>query len=53
MTRKGPRSRPFEGRYDVTLTNAIVALVPFIVVSTAYLLFNRQVQADLRRADRR
>lgn len=47
MARKGVRPRPFEGRYDVTLTTAIVALVPFIVVSTAYVMFSRQVQTDL------
>lgn len=41
----GPR--PFEARYDVTLAGAIVALAPFIVVSTAYGMFSRQVQADL------
>lgn len=39
--------RPFEGRYDVTLTSAVVALVPFIVVSTADVMFSRQVQGDL------
>lgn len=39
--------RPFEGRYAVNLAVAIVALVPFIVVSTAYVMFSRQVQADL------
>lgn len=47
MARKGACPRPFEGRYDVTLATAIVALVPFIVVSTAYVMFSRQVQADL------
>ncbi len=39
--------RPFEERYDVSLAVAIVALVPFIVVSTAYAMFSRQIQADL------
>ncbi|HJS85406.1 MAG TPA: MFS transporter [Acetobacteraceae bacterium] len=39
--------RPFEGTYPVTLANAIVSLVPFIVVTTAYTLFSRQVEGDL------
>jgi hypothetical protein len=32
-------SRPFEGDYGVSLAVAILALVPFITVSTAILLF--------------
>jgi MFS family permease len=39
--------RPLEGSYPVSLAVAIVALVPFIVVSTAYLMFSRQVQGEL------
>lgn len=37
----------FEGRYDLTLGVALVALAPFIIVSTASLMFERQVQAEL------
>lgn len=44
---KGTFPRPFEGHYGVSLIVAIVALSPFIVVSTAYVMFARQVQADL------
>jgi MFS family permease len=40
--------RPFEGSYPPTLVSAIIALVPFIVVTTAYTFFNRQVQGDLQ-----
>ncbi len=39
--------RPLEGRYDATLAVAIISLVPFIVVTTAYALFSRQVEGDL------
>ena len=39
--------RPFEGHYGASLAVAIVALSPFIVVSTAYVLFAKQVQAEL------
>lgn len=39
--------RPLEGSYPVSLAVAIVSLVPFIVVSTAYVMFSRQVQAEL------
>ena len=39
--------RPFEGRYDMSVAVAIIALAPFIVVSTAYAIFSRAVQADL------
>lgn len=39
--------RPFEGHYGPSLAVAIVALSPFIVVSTAYVMFARQVQAEL------
>jgi MFS family permease len=40
-------SRPFEGRYGISLAVAIVALSPFIVVSTAYPMFAKEVQAEL------
>lgn len=39
--------RPLEGRYGITVAVAIVALAPFIVVSTADVMFVRQVQAAL------
>jgi predicted MFS family arabinose efflux permease len=39
--------RPFEGRYGISLAVAIVALSPFIVVSTAYPMFAKEVQAEL------
>jgi exo-1,4-beta-D-glucosaminidase len=39
--------RPFEGSYGVSLTLAVPALCPFIVVSTAYALFLRQAAANL------
>ncbi len=44
-----PRSfwRPLEGNYAASLTSAIVALSPFIVVTTAYALFTEQVGTDL------
>ena len=35
--------RPFEGQYGITLTSAILALAPFIVITTAYALFTEQV----------
>lgn len=39
--------RPLEGRYGISLAIAIIALSPFIVVSTAYVMFAKQVQAQL------
>jgi len=39
--------RPLEGNYAASLTSAIVALSPFIVVTTAYALFTRQVAQDV------
>ncbi|HVX03821.1 MAG TPA: MFS transporter [Rhodanobacteraceae bacterium] len=39
--------RPLEGHYGISLAVAIVALAPFIVISTAYVMFAKQVQADL------
>jgi MFS family permease len=38
---------PLEGRYGISLAVAIVALAPFIVVSTAYVMFAKQLQAEL------
>lgn len=42
-----PWYRPFEGNYPASLISAIVALTPFIVVTTAYALFQRQVGHDV------
>ena len=39
--------RPLEGRYGVMLTIAMLALAPFIVVTTAYALFRHLVATDL------
>ncbi len=39
--------RPFEGSYAVSLTIALLALVPFILVTTSYELFRPQVIADV------
>lgn len=39
--------RPLEGHYGISLAVAIVALAPFIVVSTADVMFAKQVQADV------
>lgn len=39
--------RPFEGSYTASLTSAILALAPFIVVTTAYALFTTQVGQDV------
>ncbi|HEY6433573.1 MAG TPA: MFS transporter, partial [Acetobacteraceae bacterium] len=44
-TRRIPR--PFEGKYPATVACAILALAPFIVVTTARALFGEQVQQDL------
>lgn len=40
-------SRPFEGRYGAMLLVAILALSPFILVSTSFFLFRRQIVQDL------
>lgn len=45
LTPKG--LRPFDGNYVASLTTAIIALSPFIVVTTAYALFTQQVQQDV------
>lgn len=37
------RNRPLEGRYGVLLTSAVLALVPFIITSTAWELFSEGV----------
>jgi MFS family permease len=39
--------RPFEKSYATSLAVAILALVPFIIVSTAYTFYRRQVAADI------
>lgn len=39
--------RPLEGNYPVSLAVAIVALTPFIIVTTAYAMFSQHVQAEL------
>ncbi|HET6906047.1 MAG TPA: MFS transporter [Rhodanobacteraceae bacterium] len=39
--------RPFEGHYGISLAVSIIALVPFIVVSTADVMFAKQVQQAL------
>ena len=44
--------RPFEGSYPPTLASAIIALVPFIIVTTAYTFFSRQIEGDLHVAQR-
>lgn len=48
QTDPGILPRPLEGRYDVTLAVAIVALVPFIIISVAYAMYSRQIEADLQ-----
>ena len=42
-----PWYRPFEGNYTASLISAIVALAPFIIVTTAYALFLRHVEQDV------
>jgi MFS family permease len=39
--------RPFEGIYGVSLLTAILALVPYIVVTSARTLFRRQLSHDI------
>ena len=39
--------RPFEGSYGASLLVALLALTPFIVVTTAYALFREQLGHDL------
>jgi MFS family permease len=45
MTARIPR--PFEGVYGVSLLTAILALVPYIIVTSAYTLFRKQVSHDI------
>lgn len=45
MARRLPR--PFEGIYGVSLFTAIAALVPYIVVTSAYTLFREQVEQEI------
>ena len=45
-----PASRfppPFEGIYGVSLLTAILSLVPYIIVTSAYTLFRKQVSQDI------
>ena len=39
-------SRPLEGHYAAMLTSALLALVPFILVTTAAAMFRKLVQAE-------
>lgn len=39
--------RPLEGIYGVSLLTAILALVPYILVTSAYALFRKQVAGDI------
>jgi MFS family permease len=39
--------RPFEGIYGVALPTAILSLVPYIIVTSAYTLFRKQVSHDI------
>src|SRR6185312_12515132 len=45
MTARIPR--PFEGVYGISLLTAILALVPYIIVTSAYALFRKQVSQDI------
>lgn len=44
---ENPRQHPLEKSYGVNLSIAIFALVPFIVVTTAYDLFEKRVGSEL------
>lgn len=39
--------RPFEGIYGISLLTAILALVPYIIVTSAFTLFRTQVSQDI------
>lgn len=39
--------RPFEGIYGISLLSAILALVPYIIVTSAYTLYRKQVSHDI------
>ncbi len=39
--------RPFERSYGVSLATAVLSLVPYIILTTAYELFSKQVGSDL------
>jgi MFS family permease len=41
------RKHPFEKSYGVNLTVAILALVPFIILTTAYELYEKQIGAEI------
>jgi MFS family permease len=39
--------RPFEGIYGISLLTAILALVPYIIVTSAYTFYRKQVSHDI------
>lgn len=39
--------RPFEGNYGISLLTAVLSLVPFIIVTSAYVLYRKQVSHDI------
>jgi hypothetical protein len=39
--------RTLEGNYGVTLTVALLALIPFIVITTAYQFYRTQITFDI------
>lgn len=43
----GRLPRPFEGNYGVSLGTAILSLVPYLIVTSAYALFREQVSKDI------
>ncbi len=43
----GKVPRPFEGSYGVSLSTAVVASIPYIVITTAYELFRTKLGTDL------
>jgi hypothetical protein len=42
-----PDARPFEKNYGVTLAIAILAISPYILLTTAYILYQKQLASDL------
>lgn len=47
MPRSSSLARPFEGNYGVSVTIALLALIPFIVVTTAYEFYRSHVLSAL------
>lgn len=43
----GSIPRPFEGNYGVSLVTAVLSLVPFILVTSAYSLYRKEVRHDI------